>query len=176
MTVPTITIVTGDPKPCYISFEDAESYFDNRLGSEVWDAATDTNQKKALLMATKKIDSLRFKGFVCAQDQDLQFPRYVHPNYLSKHTYTDKINLVNVNGQQVIFVDITKEIKEACCEEAITLLEFQNSAHLKNQALGITSMDIGIGKTAYSPTGNDLVSVRALQLLDKYIQKTGRVV
>jgi hypothetical protein len=176
MTVPTITIVTGSPQPSYISYDDAVSYFQNRLGSEKWDSASETNRKKALVMATKMIDSLRFKGFVCAQDQDLQFPRYIHPNYLSKHTYTDKINLVNVNGQQVIYIEISTELEEACCEEAISLLEFQNSVHLKNQQLGLTQVKMGTESASYGPTGNELLSQRALQLLDKYLQKMGRVV
>jgi hypothetical protein len=175
-TIPTITIVTGSPQYSYISYDDAQDYFANRLNSNIWDGATEVNRKKALVTATKRIDLIRFKGFVCAEDQPLQFPRYILPNYLSKHTYTDKINLVNINGQNVIYVDITDAVKEATCEEAISLLEFGNSAHLKNQALGITSMNFGGGSSSYAPTGNELISVRALQLLDKYMQKVGKVV
>lgn len=176
MINPTITIITGNPQDVYISYDEAVVYFGSVLNSQKWDDAIETDRKKAIITATKRINSLRFKGFVCEQGQSLQFPRYVHSNYLSKHTYTDKINTVNINGQELVFVDITEEIKEACCEEALALLEFGNSVHLKNQALGIQSMNIGVGSTSYAPTGNELISSRALQLLDKYLQKNGRVV
>lgn len=169
-----MTVTYGENS--YISLEDAEKYFLERLHSDVWYNSSEADRQKALMTATKHINTLRFKGFLCEQTQPLQFPRYIKPNYLSKHTYTDKINLVNVNGQEVIYIEISTAIKDACCEEAITLLELGNSSHLKNQALGITSMNIGIGSASYSPTGNELISVRALQLLDKYIQKTGKVV
>lgn len=170
----TTSVVYGTNS--YISLEDAETYFSNRLHSTVWSSASATDKDKALITATKRINSLRFKGFVCDQTQPLQFPRYVKPNYLSKHTYTDRINLVSINGQNVIYIDISTELKEATCEEAIALLEFGNSAHLKNQQLGIKSVSFGGTSSSYEATGNGLLSNRALQLIDKYLQKMGKVV
>lgn len=160
----------------YISLADAETYFTNRLYSTVWSSASATSKDQALITASERISSLRFKGFVCEQDQALQFPRYIYPNYLSKHTYTDKINLVNVNGSSVIYLDTPTELKKATCEEAIALLEFGNSAHLKNQQLGVKSVSFGGTSSSYEATGNGLLSSRALQLIDKYIQKMGKVV
>lgn len=176
MTVPTVLIVTGNPQPTYISYDDADTYFKNRLGASVWFQANEADRKKSIIMATKKIETLRFKGFKCEQDQDLQFPRYLHPNYLSKHTQTDKVNQININGQWLIFIDISTELEAACCEEAIALLEFVNSAHLKNQQLGISSIDIGIGSVSYKANDSELLSMTALKFLDKFIQKNGKVV
>ena len=176
MTNPTIIAVTGNPIEAYISYTDAETYFASRFDSDIWDDATETNQKKALIAASKKLNLLRYKGYKAENDQTLEFPRYLHPNYLSKHTYTDAINLVSINGKQFIYLDIPTELEEACCEEAITLLEFASDVHLKNQLLGIKSVKIGGESAEYTPTNTELLSPTALKLVDKYLQKVGKVV
>ena len=167
------SLITSDN--CYLTLEEAETYFSTRLNAEKWDAETDTNKEKALIMATKRIDSLRFQGFLCDNTQKLQFPRYIFANYLSKRTYTDKINEVLVNGRWMIYIEVSDQLKEAVCEEALTLFEQNNSVHLKNQQLGIKSISLGAGSVSYE-TNNNQISLRALQLIDKYLQKVGKVV
>lgn len=59
----------------YITISDASIYFSERLHTEVWDEASDTDRLKALIMATRAIDKLNFIGEQTEVDQELQFPR-----------------------------------------------------------------------------------------------------
>lgn len=60
----------------YLDLDEAQSYFDTRLHSDVWNDATEINQTKALISATRIIDNLRFKGHKTVVTQEFQFPRY----------------------------------------------------------------------------------------------------
>lgn len=53
----------------------ADSYFTERLSTDAWDNADDTQKYKALAMATRAIDRLNFAGDKTDADQELQFPR-----------------------------------------------------------------------------------------------------
>lgn len=53
----------------------ADSYFTERLQTDAWDNANDTDKFKALAMATRAIDRLNYAGDKTDADQELQFPR-----------------------------------------------------------------------------------------------------
>lgn len=47
----------------YVTADEANAYFAERLHSAVWDNASPVDQTKALLAATRAIDNLNFKGY-----------------------------------------------------------------------------------------------------------------
>ncbi len=82
----------------YLTVNEAQEYFDDRLNSEAWDEATEVDKYRALVTATRAINNLRFVGQKATVNQENEFPRL---------------------GQTVV----PKSIKEATCELALQLLD-----------------------------------------------------
>jgi hypothetical protein len=59
----------------YVTVSEAETYLSDRLYIEPWEDALEANKLKALKMATRSIDSLRFRGDKTEDDQEKEFPR-----------------------------------------------------------------------------------------------------
>lgn len=53
----------------------ADTYFGERLNSEVWETAIPGDRIKALIMATRAMDMLNYVGIKTDSDQSNQFPR-----------------------------------------------------------------------------------------------------
>jgi hypothetical protein len=81
---------------CDISF--ADEYMEGRIESATWDTSIDNKKNRALISATRLIDSLSYTAQKKVSTQALQFPR------------TDQD-------------DVPVEIKYACCEIAYALLD-----------------------------------------------------
>jgi hypothetical protein len=92
--------------PSYITWADADIYFGNRLHVTAWLGATQAEKTIALVEATQRIDRLRFSGYLVADDQALEFPRYYNA-------------VEGADGTEVI----PDNIKYACCELAFALLD-----------------------------------------------------
>lgn len=86
----------------YITIEEAQLYFDERLDTEAWDLASNTDRLKALKQATRAIDALPLIGFKTVTSQELEFPRTLPETRTS--------------------LGIPQAIKDACAEIAISLL------------------------------------------------------
>lgn len=83
----------------YATETEAQAYIDDRLNVEAWTDATSANRDKALIMATRAIDRLNFRGDKAGGDnQVLQFPR----------------------GDDTL---IPQDIKDASAEIALSLLD-----------------------------------------------------
>src|SRR5574344_1167567 len=89
-----------------ITLEDAQTYFDERYDSNNWLQSDTTTQEKLLVSASKKISTFDFVGRQESAQQPLAFPRDF---------------------------DLPQDIKDAVCEEAISLISKSNDAHFKNQ-------------------------------------------
>lgn len=167
--------------PVYCTVEEAEQYFATKLDVSQWKTLNEEDKAKVLVEATRKLNTLKYEGFPVALDQPLAFPRYFKPNFLSKRTYTSEANAIEVNGKSLILIEMPKEMICACCEQAIFVAEYAGlsgkSVHIKNQRLGISSINIGGGNVSYN--GNYLlleVCPEATQFIDKYLIKSARVV
>lgn len=167
--------------PVYCTVEEAEQYFATKLDASYWKTLNDTDKAKVLVEATRKLNTLKYEGFPVSTVQPLAFPRYFKPNFLSKRTYTSEANAIEVNGKSLILVEMPAEMICACCEQAIFVAEYaglsSKSVHIKNQRLGISSINIGGGNVSYN--GNYLlleVCPEAIQYIDKYLIKSARVV
>ena len=95
----------------YIGIVEAQTYFDDsRLNAESWDGSTSDKQLKALKYATRMIDRLNFKGVRATSTQPNEFPR---------------VSSLCTYGSTVVLplLDIPDDIKIACCELALSLLD-----------------------------------------------------
>ncbi len=108
----------------YISVADANEYFDTRINAETWEDADATEHLKALLTATRAIDTLPFIGEKNDKDQDHEWPR---------------------GGN-----DTPDGIMIACCEEALSLLEGRDPI-LEQENLRALSQTFANVKMAYDP-------------------------
>ncbi len=70
----------------YVTLAEADTYFETAPSSTTWDGKTDDQKNRALIAATRWIDSLVFEGDRCDENQALKWPRN---NY-----HVDRVELV----------------------------------------------------------------------------------
>lgn len=129
----------------YVDLNEANEYFSNRLHAEAWANATESDKRKALVMATKAIDRQPLKGRKTDDKQPLAFPRY--PD-----------------------TEIPQAVKEACCEEALTILERGNNQRRKLQQEGVQSVTVGnVSETYKTGAGRGILSQEAKELLRPWL-------
>lgn len=129
----------------YSTVEYANEYFSGRLHSTAWDEVDEPIKEKALQQATKRIERQPTKGRKTDIDQGLAFPRY--PD-----------------------VEVPEAVKEACCEEALALLERGSSQRRKIQAEGVQSFSVGNLSESFVPGANrGLLSQEAKELLRPWL-------
>ena len=137
------TITVGENS--YIDIEEANEYFAGRLHAESWGQADDSTKEKALKQATKIIDRQRLNGRKTNPSQPLAFPRY--PD-----------------------AETPQNVKEACCEEALAILESGNSQRRKLQQEGVQSFSLGNMSETYAPgAGKGILSQEAKELLQPWL-------
>lgn len=107
----------------YLTIAEAQAIFDERLNTDAWDDATESNKTKALAMATKIINQLNFIGDKVDDDQANEFPR----------------------GEDTEAPD---DILNACAEIALALLDGVNP-EMELEALSIEQMNIDAIKSTY---------------------------
>ena len=136
-------------KNSFVTLEDAQTYFEERYDSNDWFALEEEDKEKLLITASKKINTFDFVGEPLEDNQPMAFPRdYALP----------------------------QDIKDAVCEEAISLISKADSIHAKNQEDNITSISLGAGSVSYGAGSNSdekklLASSTALYLVKKWIKK-----
>ena len=129
----------------YVTLEEANTYFASRLHAEAWTAAADVDKQKALKQATRAIDRQLLIGRKTNPEQELAFPRY--PD-----------------------TEVPEAVKEACCEEALAILESGNSQRRKLQQEGVQSFSLGnMSETFAAGAGKGLLSQEAKELLRPWL-------
>lgn len=69
--------VGGANANCYVeSVAVAQDYYDERLNVSAWTNATEDEKTRALISATRWLDTVPFTGVKVSQSQALQWPRY----------------------------------------------------------------------------------------------------
>ena len=128
----------------------ADTYFGERLESDVWENAIPNDRTKALIMATRAVDRLNFADEVTASGQELQFPRG-----------TD--------------TTIPADILMAVYECAIAFLDGVD-VDLEQELLGVTSDAYSGARATYDPAHRldhfraGIPSSRAWQFLIPYLR------
>ena len=129
----------------YCTIEYADEYFKNRLHAESWGETSEADKEKALKQATRAIDRQLLRGRKTNPEQGLAFPRY--PD-----------------------TEVPEAVKEACCEEALAILERGNSQRRKLQQEGVQSFTLGNMSETYAPGGGrGLLSQEAKELLRPWL-------
>lgn len=141
----------------YVSREEADAYFRDRLDAEAWAEASTERQEAALVTATRRIDSLRLRGQRADPRQALAFPR----RYPGPH------------GWYVEYT-VPEAVRIATCEEALALLSETagDRERRKLLELGIVSRTVGDASETYRQDArprSDLLSPVASRLMDPYI-------
>jgi len=127
----------------YCTVEYANEYF--RLHAESWGQSDESTKEKALKQATRAIDRQLLKGRKMNPEQELAFPR--HPD-----------------------TEVPEAVKEACCEEALALLERGNSQRRTLQQEGVQSFTLGNMSESYAAgAGKGLLSQEAKELLRPWL-------
>jgi hypothetical protein len=147
-----------------------------------WTALSTANKTAYLVMATKAIDALDFKGFKYLSTQERQFPRkyILDPNYQSPWGLTLSIDAYGYCYESSVPTVVT----DACCWEAKALAEhYASSSSTSRKTLqdqGVKSFSIGDlsesfgGKSTAAASG--LQSSEAFGLVQKYIETSGNLV
>jgi hypothetical protein len=161
-TSPMPTLTVGDNT--YIDLEDANEYFTTVLGGESWFKQSESNRCKALIKATKVIDSLNLRGQKYdLYTQKLQFPRIYNIRPVQNHLLDND----SIVPDAVIY---------ACCEEALSLLESledpTTDLRRDRQQQGVIECEYGDSREKYSGkvSSKKLLSDEAIDLLKGYTQ------
>lgn len=105
----------------YAAVSDGDAYFDGHLYATAWTAASTTNKEKALVFATRLIDSqFQFNGWRAHDSQALQWPRERCPD-VDKSLITISV-LVPFLGTYVDADLVPTAVVNAACEMARELL------------------------------------------------------
>lgn len=112
----------------YINLTNADTYFADRLNSDVWDSATASNKEKALIQATKILDSMTFIGTRSKSTQILKFPRLFPIDF-------------TLDGFIIDSATVPQNILDAVCELAIYLLSEDYTA--SNDLSDFNSVTLG---------------------------------
>lgn len=163
--MPTVVDTVGAANAnSYLSVANATTILDERLGASAWTDADLADQGRALIMATRDIDSLRISGRRYTSTQALMFP-----------------NSVQIEPADEIPLDVQR----ACAEQALWLLQNSGtggrSERQQLQAQGVSSYTIGNlsetfsgGAGASSQFGN--LCSEAQRFLQGYVSRTGRLI
>jgi hypothetical protein len=154
----------------YISVVDATAYFAERLWSTAWFEATAEQQAQALIMATKVLDRQLYKGKLKDSSQVLKFPRcYKRYPLAGEWDYVGNLAESIYDRDWYCEVSVHKNVKEACCEEALALLARGNSKRRTLQQSGVQSFSMGgLSESYKANAGQGLISAEAIDLLKPY--------
>jgi hypothetical protein len=164
----------------YATLEEATTYIGKHYPSAAakrvaWEALDEADQEIYMRLATEKIDRCQFQGIKAQTSQALEFPRFFYqdalpivyePEDLSTETST-----------------VPEDVKAAEVEEALELVspgedtdeKNLRTGAVKSYRIGNLSEDYG-SSAAKSTAAYKLNSSRAVELLEKYINGSYRIV
>lgn len=107
-------------KNSYVTIDEADKYFNEKLNADFWSNLDETQKEKALVTSSRQIDIQPFLGRKADSHQDMSFPRIIR-------------------GKKY---DVLFRIKAAVCEQACSLLtdNFAKSSNVKSVSLGSASI------------------------------------
>lgn len=127
----------------YVTVVEADAYFETRIDSASWFAATDEVKEQALVTATQIVDENAWIGSAVSPSQVLAWPRKNAMYYDSK--LGQNIEISNS--------EIPSRVKVAVYEQALHLIDNEDLLANKTQ----TFESISIGSISISDSNNDVV-------------------
>lgn len=99
----------------YVNVAEADTYFENRVDADSWEAADNIQKEQALVTATQLLDDMSWTGTAISETQPLAFPRsgsyfdprlgafiefsdIAYPDRIVKATYELALHLLNNEG------------------------------------------------------------------------------
>ena len=153
--MPTLDVTVGGATAnSYIGESAASDYFDERLNTGAWDAASPDDRARALISATRWVDTQGFIGDKATTAQALAWPRRDVPDIAD-----DVIPVL---------------VQQAVCEVALALLAAGGTDLLAvDGATGVKRKKVDVLETEYfgpddRPTGMEKVP-HAIRLLAPYL-------
>lgn len=139
----------------YGTLAEATDYFDTRLHEFAWTNAVPTERPKALIYATRIIDTLNFKGnkasvqsLLDASGCDCDIRDAVNAGCVTLHQVQEASLSQPLEFPRGHDTDVPEVIKCACFEIAHSLLD-NKDPEIELENLGITSQAYGSVRTTY---------------------------
>jgi len=163
--MPTIDSSFGGPTAnSYISLSSANSYMTTVLDVVAWSEASVDMQERALLQATRDIDTLRFRGTRYYPAQRLKLPVQLEGDQAVASLVS------TLTGYE--YVRMEKAVQDATCEQALYLLRIGGrQRHWELRQQGVVSKSEGIGplSESYAYSGGRRVCHEAVTLLGEWL-------
>ena len=107
-------------KNSYVTLEEADEYFSEKLDADFWKGLDDSKKEKALITASRRIDMQPFLGRKAHPEQAMSFPRIIR-------------------GKKY---EILYRIKAAVCEQVFEMFSnnFTANSNVKSVSLGSASI------------------------------------
>jgi hypothetical protein len=138
---PEVIAEGGPDDNSYVTLDDAEAYFDTRLLSAAWEAATVRDRARALIAAARDIDALRLKGTKADVAFDIATPARYAQVMAFPRAYT-----IDGAGEW----SVPREVLDAQLEQALFLLAGGSGSDRRRrlQAQGVQSFSVeGMSET-----------------------------
>lgn len=148
----------------YLDIQSADNYLSGHHDPVAWRTASDIDKSQALITATRRIDAQPLRGRRRSETQDLAFPRAIY-----------------WQGRWRSEPDPPRAVLEACCEEALALLNSDSSEHAARAGAGVQSISIGDASITYSSaavasaSSGGLSSPQAMALLRPWLDGPVRI-
>lgn len=117
----------------YVTNSEADTYFESRYNSDLWNTITEDIKTKLIATATRYLEALNWAGCKNDENQVLEFPRGADTT-------------------------VPQDIKDACCEIAYALLDGRD-VETERELLGQSSSGAAGSRVANDP---DIVDVARL--------------
>lgn len=133
-------------KNSFVTLEEAQQYFEERYNAQKWFELQDSDKENLLITSSKKINKFDFAGKKLDSSQPMKFPRDF---------------------------PMPQDIKDAVCEEALSMAVAGASVHYQNQKNNIKSLGLGSGSVSYGDAVNQMgmISEEAAYLVNTWVKK-----
>jgi hypothetical protein len=166
----------------YLTLADASAYFATRLRSDAWDGASETDQEKALVVACRRIETLRLQvhrrpsGYP-AEALDAMDRRW---DWLAPMNADQALSFPRQRDQDATGAYLVPpQVQQAQCEEALALLArgAEDEKRRALQAAGVTAFSVdGLSESYGAGAGaaaHTLLSAEARLLIAPFIERGG---
>jgi hypothetical protein len=135
--------VGGAAANTFATDAEADDYIGNRLNSGAWSAASEDDQARALIEATRELSTMIWQGSRATDTQALSWPRFLAPNpdgvTITWWAYYDP-------------AIIPQRIKDATCELALEFLRAGTSDIASTDtAAGVIEKTVDVLTTRWQP-------------------------
>jgi len=127
----------------YVTLNEADSYFDDRLDASAWDDASAFNREQALVTATNMLEDKEWLGVSVSGTQVLAFPRsgsFTDPSRGYRQVFTNDYSFVATDEVDTTLNRDIRLLRKACFELAYHLL---NNEGLTDGTGTVESLKVG---------------------------------